>query len=232
MDHLFDEFSKSLSESVPRRESLRRLGAVFAGAVLAPLGLQTAWAGPKLRGTSDPCLTFCKCRNGKQQNQCLKVCRGCQSDTSRVCGSCGNYVCCAAGQSCCGGHCTSLQTDVQNCGGCGKSCGAPGANESVACVSGLCIYDCVEGAVDCNGSCTFLDSDPDNCGACGNVCPESAPVCLNGTCIEEPACIFPFVSCGGVCVDPTSDPDNCGGCGVQCAATEVCIFGFCESGGG
>src|SRR5260370_30042137 len=33
MDNLFDEFSKSLAESVPRRESLRRLGAVFAGAV-------------------------------------------------------------------------------------------------------------------------------------------------------------------------------------------------------
>src|SRR5262249_12174792 len=43
MDHLIDEFSKSLAESLPRRESLRRLGAVFAGAVLGPLGLETAW---------------------------------------------------------------------------------------------------------------------------------------------------------------------------------------------
>jgi hypothetical protein len=42
MENLFDEFSKSLAESVPRRESLRRLGAVFAGAVLSPLGLGTA----------------------------------------------------------------------------------------------------------------------------------------------------------------------------------------------
>jgi hypothetical protein len=31
MDHLFDEFSKSLAESVPRRESLQRLGAGRAG---------------------------------------------------------------------------------------------------------------------------------------------------------------------------------------------------------
>jgi hypothetical protein len=45
MDHLFDEFSKSLAESVPSRESLRRLGAVLAGAVLSPLGVGTAWAG-------------------------------------------------------------------------------------------------------------------------------------------------------------------------------------------
>ena len=49
MDHLFDEFSKSLAESVPRRESLRRLGAVFAGAVLSPLGMGTAWAAGTTR---------------------------------------------------------------------------------------------------------------------------------------------------------------------------------------
>src|SRR5262245_42705486 len=141
MDNLFDEFSKSLAESVPRRESLRRLVAVFAGAVLAPLGLETAWGGPKPRGGSDPCQSFCKCSNKRQKDQCVKVCRACQSDTSRVCGSCGSYVCCAAGQSCCGGHCTSLQNDVRNCGGCGKRCGAPPVNEYVACVSGLCTYD-------------------------------------------------------------------------------------------
>lgn len=233
MDHLFDEFSKSLVESVPRRESLRRLGALFAGAVLSPLGMDSAWGGPKPRGGSDPCQAVCKCGNAKQQNQCLKVCRACQSDTSRTCGTCGSYVCCAAGQSCCSGHCTSLQNDVQNCGGCSRNCGAPAANQSVACTGGLCTYNCVAGAEDCgNGTCTFLDSDPDNCGACGNVCPDSAPVCMSGTCSTEAVCVFPFVSCGGVCVDPTSDPENCGGCGVQCAASEACIFGFCESGGG
>ena len=63
MDHLFDEFSKSLAESVPRRESLRRLGAVFAGAVLSPLAAGTAWAGGKQRPAQDPCKTFCQCRN-------------------------------------------------------------------------------------------------------------------------------------------------------------------------
>ena len=33
MEHFYDEFSKSLAASVPRRESLRRMGAVFAGAI-------------------------------------------------------------------------------------------------------------------------------------------------------------------------------------------------------
>jgi len=46
MTYHWDEFSKSLDDkSVPRRESLRRLGAVFAGAVLSPLALDTTgWA--------------------------------------------------------------------------------------------------------------------------------------------------------------------------------------------
>jgi len=229
MDHLFDELSKSLSESVPRRESLRRLGAVFAGAVLSPLGLGTSWADAKPRGGSDPCLAFCKCSNKRQQDQCLKVCRGCQSDTSRTCGNCGSYVCCAAGQSCCGGHCTSLQNDVQNCGGCGKSCGAPGVNESIACVSGLCTYNCVAGTMDCNGTCTFVDSDPNNCGACGNVCPDTAPNCSQGACND---CPVGTALCGDGCSDILFDGNNCGACGHVCSPLEVCNWGSCEGTGG
>ena len=46
MTHHWDEFSKSLAEkSVPRRESLRLLGAAMMGALLSPLRVRTAWAG-------------------------------------------------------------------------------------------------------------------------------------------------------------------------------------------
>jgi hypothetical protein len=39
MTHHWDEFSKSLADRfVPRRESLRLLGAAVAGALLGPLG--------------------------------------------------------------------------------------------------------------------------------------------------------------------------------------------------
>src|SRR5580765_3272073 len=164
MDHLFDEFSKSLSESLPRRESLRRLGAVFAGAVLSPLGLETAWAGKV-----DPCKAFCKCRNAKQQNQCLDACKKCSGNTSRLAGSCGSYTCCAItackgacsnlksdpncgacgnncrayGETCCGNYCGDLQNDVFNCGRCGTVCPQPATNEYVACVTGHCVYGCV-----------------------------------------------------------------------------------------
>src|SRR6187551_1803681 len=88
MENLFDEFSKSLAEPIPRRESLRRLGVVFAGAVLSPLGLGTAWArGP------DPCKSICKCRKKAQQNDCLTACKACKGGTRRLCGACGSYYC-------------------------------------------------------------------------------------------------------------------------------------------
>jgi len=202
---------------------------VFAGAVLGPLGLESAQAGAKQRGGKDPCTNFCNCRNRKQQDQCLNVCRGCQSDTSRVCGSCGNYVCCAAGQSCCSGHCANLNNDVQNCGGCGRQCAAPPPNEVVTCVAGLCQYDCAPGAVDCSGTCTFLKTDPANCGACGNVCPDSAPTCDQGTC-SDVVCPGGGTLCFGVCTNISFDPSNCGGCGIVCSgATPACIGGICQS---
>lgn len=146
----WDEFSKSLAdESLPRRESLRRLGFLFAGAVLSPLSVGTAWA----RG-ADPCRAFCKCRNKSQQKACLHACNACNKDTSRLCGTCGTYVCCRE----------------------------PGAWEYGACVDGTCQYVCADGAEYCDGLCTFLNWDPDNCGACGNVCPEAAPFCTRGVC--------------------------------------------------
>jgi hypothetical protein len=151
MDQLFDELTKSLSQAVPRRESLRRLGAVFAGAVLSPLGIETAWAARQ-----DPCKAFCKCRNAQQQNKCLAACNACNKDTSRLCGACGTYVCCAL----------------------------PGPNEFGACISGTCQYSCSEGSVRCSGTCTEVETDPDNCGACGNVCPVWAPYCSDGICFD------------------------------------------------
>jgi hypothetical protein len=54
MSDRFDEISKSLADkSVPRRESLRLLGAALAGALLSPLGTRTAWAG------KDACIDRC-----------------------------------------------------------------------------------------------------------------------------------------------------------------------------
>src|SRR5262245_41679888 len=157
MTHPWDEFSKSLAESVPRRESLRRLGVVLAGAFLGPLGTASAASMGKSSRGKDPCQTFCKCRNKSQQNACLAACRACNRDTGRVCGACGDHTCANGG-------------DTHNCGACGRVCAPPGLNEVVTCVAGQCVYQCVVGTTRCGGVCTNLDWDRHNCGACGNSC--------------------------------------------------------------
>ena len=209
MTHLFDEFSKSLDESVPRRQSLRLLGAALAGAIFSPLGLGTAWAV----GT-DPCKAFCHCSNKKQQSACLAACRACNSNPTRLCGACGSYAC------------TDLANDFYNCSACGNACDKAGPYEVGSCVNGVCVYDCVEGAVDCNGTCTPVRWDPANCGACGNVCAAPTPYCNQGTCSECPA---GAANCGyGYCSDLTYDNANCGGCGIVCPYYESCTGGYCQ----
>jgi stigma-specific protein Stig1 len=259
MTHPWDEFSKSLAEEVPRRESLRRFGAVLAGIVLGPLAAGTARAGGKGKpvrngphAATDPCKTFCKCRNKAQQNACLAACKACGGDTRRLCGACGSY------------YCADLANDVSNCGACGHVCPPPGPYEYGACVNGRCVYQCVDGAVRCNGTCTFLGSDPDNCGACGNVCSGPNPSCYQGACGncvpncpdgwcggdgcggecgcpegfecgetgwcvggDEP-CPGGGTFCNGICTNISFDPLNCGGCGIVCAAGEACFGGVCQ----
>ena len=209
MTHHWDEFSKSLVEkSVPRRETLRLLGAALAGTLLSPLGLKSVTAA-----TPDPCKAFCRCSNKGQQNRCLAACRACNADTSRLCGSCG------------GGYaCTDLANDFYNCGACGNVCDEAGPYEYGECVDGHCFYGCVDGAADCGGTCMDLGTDPANCGACGNVCPEWFPHCNAGECS---ACAPGLALCGDLCVNLASDPANCGGCGQVCPVGEVCSGGVC-----
>ena len=213
MDHLYDEFSKSLAESVPRRESLRRFGVVLAGAVLSPLGLGTAWArGP------DPCKAFCNQCPKSQRSRCLADCRACNSDPSRLCGACWS-----------GYFCPDFANDVRNCGACGNVC-RPGPFEDSACFDGECVYACLEGSVRCDGECTFLDSDVSNCGACGYNCdapgPYESAACVNGRC--EYACVYGAIACDGACTPVWGDPDNCGACGRACGGTTpYCYDGAC-----
>jgi hypothetical protein len=214
MERFYDEVSKSLAGSVSRRESLRRMGAVLAGAALGQFGMGTAWAAK-----ANPCKEFCnRCRTAKQKNQCLAACKACNNNTSRLCGSCGAYACCGAGASCCGNHCADLASDFDNCGGCGAACDDPGPWEYGACIDGACVYDCVDGATVCNGACTDLLWDSNNCGDCGIVCGGDTPLCLEGACGSDcpPGTDFLF------------DATNCGSCGHQCQPLEFCSWGVCE----
>lgn len=228
MSQQFDEFSKSLAEdSLPRRESLKRLGAVFAGAIFGSLGLNKAVAGRN----NDPCKSFCHCRYESQQSQCIATCRACDNDTSRILGKCGSYYCCSNGvceDSFLGRYCTDLDRDPYNCGECGYACERPGPYEYSACVEGRCEYGCAEGAAFCDGACTPLAWDPDNCGECGYMCGGSTPYCNQGRCSK---CRPGTDDCygTGVCHDLTFDALNCGGCGIRCSITpsETCYAGVC-----
>ena len=197
MTHHWDEFSKSLAEtSVPRRESLRLLGAALAGALLSPLGAATAWAGRR-----DPCKQFCRCRNTSQQSACLAACNACGGDTNRLCGTCGSYVCCAQpgpyengacidghceywcveGATDCGGTCTDLLYDPNNCGACGHVC--YGVEDCVDGECQTCIPDCGPGSTHgelwcgddgCGGSCACT-GEGQYCPAFSNWCAISEP---------------------------------------------------------
>ena len=167
-----DELSKLLAVSVSRRESLRSIGVVLAGAALSPLGLGTAWAA-----RPDRCTAFCRwCPTRKRRNQCLAACRACNGNTSRLCGSCGAYACCPTGAACCNGTCTDLDSDPYNCGACGYVCPA-----DHVCQGGSCVLCSGYGAGICSGVCVNLLSDAGNCGSCGNQC-QSDELCSFGVC--------------------------------------------------
>lgn len=108
---------------------------------------------------------------------------------SAVCtgGMCGAPVC-ATGRGDCDGDsgngCEAmLEVDDNNCGSCGRSCGAiVGGREQ--CVASDCVADCDVGFGDCNmdtadGCETDHVRDEMHCGSCGNACPMGL-VCVPG----------------------------------------------------
>jgi hypothetical protein len=161
---------------------------------------------------------------------------------------------CDTGQATCvdttGTVCTTLATDANNCGICGRqcaggvsgpdccgggctdfqtdptSCGGCGVlcSTSEQCSSGKC---CINGYTNCSGVCVNEPSDPNNCGACGHVCG-SGMSCSSGTCIN--GCTGPQTLCGGACVDLSSSSSNCGVCGAACSllGASTCAGSVCS----
>lgn len=143
--------------------------------------------------------------------------------------ACTRYGCltCQAGSSPCGDRCSDLKTNAQDCGTCGKACGANqicsnGSCQSSTCASGQTLCD-VYGT----RSCIDLKSDARNCGLCGAICNDGMS-CKAGNC----ACPTGTASCGGRCVTPSSflsDDNNCGKCGNSCGISGlVCNNGVCS----
>jgi len=124
----------------------------------------------------------------------------------------------------CGGSCVDAAHDVNNCGGCGATCGA-----NQTCNVGRCL-DCPAGSMICNGACIDVSSNTANCGACGQAC-QPGSMCTGGQCVVLP-CRPGETSCGGACTDLSRDPSNCGACGRACGAGAACIGGSCACAAG
>jgi hypothetical protein len=136
-----DEFSKDLAKGTTRREALRRIGAVIAGAMLAATGLDRATAAPSR------CAVFCSNRfpPGPARASCMQVCRQCNAQVSRVCFSATGAICCPEGSSCC----RDYQTGEAFCCPSGQQCCQDYQTGEAFSCEGSCCQDYQTGGTIC-----------------------------------------------------------------------------------
>ncbi len=126
---------------------------------------------------------------------------------------------CPSGSALCGGICTDVAYDPNNCGGCGMVCSV-----GELCSAGACGTACLGGSVQCNGRCADPENDPANCGTCGHAC-DAGSICSRGACTL--GCSGGTTECEGHCANLQNDTTDCGACGAACNVGEYCSAGQC-----
>ncbi len=197
-----------------------------------------------------PCQAgFARCPTGSTAPGCdtnlsndANNCGGC----GQVCGDNGNVastVCqgtkcfvatCVGGYANCDGMFSNgcevdTNSDMNNCGGCGKQCQAP-ANGTATCSNGECKKTCPLGTPDlCGDQCVSLLTDATHCGACATSCSALGlgAWCRNGACtLDCPTA--GETRCSGSCVNLLGNDDSdCGKCGNRCPTHYHCASGSC-----
>jgi hypothetical protein len=148
-------------------------------------------------------------------------------------------TCGAAGSQ----YCVNVSTAVNDCGTCGRTCGA-----GLVCNASVCSPPTQTGACgglpSCATGCTSFADDPRNCGACGKVCAGACDggqclaygaspfgsmcsrngECAGGMCMDKARYGWPMGFCTSVC-DP-ADPK------LPCAADQTCVGSSASAGYG
>ena len=119
-------------------------------------------------------------------------------------------------KSVCGNKPVDLNSDNENCGGCGNKCSIKGSGYT--CMNGKCV-PADKSKVLCEGKFINPENDPNYCGASGDCngvnagskCNGITPLCSGGKCVST--CVGGQIVCDGRCVDPQTDMNFCGATG-------------------
>jgi hypothetical protein len=138
---------------------------------------------------------------------------------------------CPGAKTMCSTGCVDVKVDVNNCGGCGRSC-----TNTQVCNNGNC--DCRPGFTSCGVAdggtgnpnvCVDLQHDPKHCGSCTNGCPGDKPVCQPGMTTVCMASCQSGTLCGDGCYESFDNTQlHCGACNTPCSNAQVCAGTMCE----
>src|SRR5205085_2636077 len=124
---------------------------------------------------------------------CGTICTGGKACQAGACN-------CPANQTACGGACTSLSSDPNNCGTCGKACAAGQTCQSGTCVGGTCPANRQRCTADV--CCAYEGGTCCPASTGGFCCPPESPLC----CPKERECCTAGAACGDVFL---CDPWDC-----------------------
>lgn len=199
--HAFDRLVATVARCPTRRTALRLFGGALLGGLLPRSGglaahaAQIDVAGPPPEGLiltcADAGLTDCGgvCVDTLGDPFNCGVCGGvCGAGLSCVSAVCLSQAppagvslvdCAAQGLIDCGGFCTDLSADANNCGACGSSCSLGGYCQGGVCTGLVCLGELIDCGV---GYCVDFNSNPFHCGGCELGCFAWYD-CVNGECV-------------------------------------------------
>lgn len=157
-DHTFDRWTVAMTQRPSRRLAVRILAGGLLGGLLTQRRPEPAVAQPLPNDVLPPLQL-------EPADSCVYM-----------------------GLTSCFGSCVDIETDLNNCGGCGVVCGS-----SDGCFGGTCVAPppsspCGAGLTTCGGECVSISRHAGHCGACFNSCPLGAS-CRRGVCCANGQCL-------------------------------------------